>query len=114
MQKLFSTLTLSKIRTIVVYLRWTPRPVIVTIMDNKDFIRVLIYSYYTTITGWGVKPKPQTLTSGGPPKVYLSSMTTVLLGARLTMKGLVIINHLQQPQFKVLGFRVPNFDIPWS
>ena len=35
-------------------LRWTPRPVIVTIRDNKDHIQVLLYSYYTTITGWGV------------------------------------------------------------
>ena len=34
--------------------RWTPHPAIVTIMDNKDSIRVLLYSYYTTITGWGV------------------------------------------------------------
>ena len=31
-----------------------PHPVIVTIMDNEDYIRVLLYSYYTTITGWGV------------------------------------------------------------
>ena len=23
-------------------------------MDNKDYIRVFFYSYYTTITGWGV------------------------------------------------------------
>ena len=23
-------------------------------MDNKDYIRALLYSYYTTITGWGV------------------------------------------------------------
>ena len=35
-------------------LRWTPHPVIVTIMDNRDCIRVLVYPYYTTITGWGV------------------------------------------------------------
>ena len=34
--------------------RWTPHPVIVTIRDNRDCIRVLSYSYYTTITGWGV------------------------------------------------------------
>ena len=34
--------------------RWSPHPVIVTIRDNKDYIRVLLYSYYTTITGWGV------------------------------------------------------------
>ena len=25
-----------------------------TIRNNKDHIRVLLYSYYTTITGWGV------------------------------------------------------------
>ena len=27
-----------------------PNPVIVTIRDNRDYIRVLLYSYYTTIT----------------------------------------------------------------
>ena len=37
-----------------VCIRWTPHPVIVTIMDNKHYIGVLLYSYYTTITGWGV------------------------------------------------------------
>ena len=31
--------------------RRTPHPVIVTIRDNKDYTRVLLYSYYTTITG---------------------------------------------------------------
>ena len=30
-----------------------PHPVIVTIRDNRDYIRVLFDSYYTTITGWG-------------------------------------------------------------
>ena len=43
----------------LVYFRWTPDPVIVIIMHNKDYIRVLLYSYYTAITGWG-----------GPPEVY--------------------------------------------
>ena len=37
-----------------VFLRWTPHPAIVTIRDNRDYIRALVYSYYTTITGWGV------------------------------------------------------------
>ena len=37
-----------------VFVRWTPHPVIVTISHSKDYIRVLLYSYYTTITGWGV------------------------------------------------------------
>ena len=31
-----------------------PHPVIVTIRDNRDYIGVLLYSYYTTITGWVV------------------------------------------------------------
>ena len=31
-----------------------PQPVIVTIWDYRDYSRVLLYSYYTTITGWGV------------------------------------------------------------
>ena len=38
----------------VFYTRWTPHPVIVTIRDNRDYITVLLYSYYATITGWGV------------------------------------------------------------
>ena len=28
----------------MILLRWTPHPVIVTIRDNKDYIRVLLYS----------------------------------------------------------------------
>ena len=38
-----------------------PHPVIVTIRDDRDYIRVLLYSCYTTITGWGVLLR---LTSG--------------------------------------------------
>ena len=30
-------------------LRWTPHPVIVAIRNSKDCIRILLYSYYTTI-----------------------------------------------------------------
>ena len=40
------------------YSRWTPHPVIVTIRDNRDYIKVLPCSYYTTVTGWGVLLKP--------------------------------------------------------
>ena len=28
-----------------------------TIKGNRDYTRVLLYSYYTTITGWGDPPK---------------------------------------------------------
>ena len=34
-----------------------PHPVIVTIGEDRDYIRVLLCSYYTTITGWGGPPK---------------------------------------------------------
>ena len=36
-----------------VFVRWTPHPVIVTIGDNREYIRVLLCSHYTTIPGWG-------------------------------------------------------------
>ena len=36
-------------------------PVLVAIRDFNDYIRVLLYSYYTTITGWG-----------GPPNLWLA------------------------------------------
>ena len=36
---------------LIKHVRWTPHPVIVTIMDNKEYIRVLLYSYYTTTEG---------------------------------------------------------------
>ena len=38
----------------IIRVRWTPHPVIVAIRDNKDKIRILVYFYYITITGWGV------------------------------------------------------------
>ena len=37
-----------------VIFRWTPHPAIVTIRKKRDYIRVLLYSYYIAITGWGV------------------------------------------------------------
>ena len=40
-----------------VYIRWTPHPVVATIGDNRDCITVLLYSYYTTIAGWGGPPR---------------------------------------------------------
>ena len=33
--------------------RTPPTPVIVTIRENRDYIGVQLYSYDTTITGWG-------------------------------------------------------------
>ena len=64
------SLRLSKRRLHVICtdLRWTPQPVIVTISDNRDYIRVLLYSYYNTITGWGGPPK--ILDDLGVPKFH--------------------------------------------
>ena len=52
----FTALTSSRCRLWerYVFVRWTPHAVIVTIMDNTDYIRVLFYSYCTTVIGWGV------------------------------------------------------------
>ena len=35
-------------------LGWIPHPVIVTIRDDGDYVRILLDSYYTTTTGWGL------------------------------------------------------------
>ena len=45
------------------YTYMDPLGVIVTIRNSKDYIRVLFYSYYSAITGWGAllrdpDPKP--------------------------------------------------------
>ena len=58
--------------------RWTPHPVIVTIRDNRDYIRVLLYSYYTTITGWGVLLRYATFHHRGGPQ-YRPPNTIILL-----------------------------------
>ena len=36
------------------WFRRTPHPAIVTTRNSKDCIGVLFYSYYTTVSGWGV------------------------------------------------------------
>ena len=41
-------------RLCLLLFRRTPQPVIVTIRDERDYIRALLYSCYTTITRWGV------------------------------------------------------------
>ena len=48
------------------YIRWTPHPEIVTIRDNRDYIEVLLYSDYSTLTGWG-----------GPPNTYICNASTM-------------------------------------
>ena len=38
----------------MLFFKWTPHPcMIVTTRDDRDDVRVLLYSQYTTITGWG-------------------------------------------------------------
>ena len=45
---------------------WTPYLVTVTIREKRDYNRLLLYSDYTTITGWG-----------GPSKVFLTQPYTI-------------------------------------
>ena len=44
-----------------------PHPVIVARRDNKEYIRALLYSYYTIIKGWGVFPRFRLLRGSGKP-----------------------------------------------
>ena len=46
--------TCRSFRARTLFLRRTPHPAMVTIKENRDYNRVLLYSFYTTITGWGV------------------------------------------------------------
>ena len=38
----------------LVSLRCTPYPVIATLRDDREYIRVLLCSSFTTIAGWGI------------------------------------------------------------
>ena len=70
-----------------------PHPVIVTIGDNRDYVWVLLYSDYTTITGWGVL-----LTRITNSENY--ALSAHVCGARENGKGSLI------PQRHGLGFKV--------
>ena len=48
-----------------------PHPVIVAIQDNKDYIRVLLHCYYTTITGWGGSSKDILIMGFRPWVIFL-------------------------------------------
>ena len=72
----------------MVCLRWTPHPVIVTTRDNKDCIRVLVYSYYTTITGWGVLLRYVSKGSslGANPQLSSAGLLLLHIGVSWTLK----------------------------
>ena len=53
-----------------------PHPVIETIRNSKYYIRVLLYAYYTTITGWG-----------GPPKGWESGQVSLAFGLVMGGRG---------------------------
>ena len=40
-----------------IYIRLGPHPLIVTTRDKGNYIKILIYSWYTTISGWGPNPR---------------------------------------------------------
>ena len=47
--------------------RWTLHPVIATTRDNGNYMRVLLYSYYTTTS----VPIIPLLHAGGPPNFWI-------------------------------------------
>ena len=49
--------------------------VVLTIGDIRDYIRVLLYSNYTTITGWGVLLRHFTMASAAIPLDLNSKIT---------------------------------------
>ena len=57
--------------------------IIVTIRDTRNYIRALVYSYYTTITGWEVllmnrlKFNPRPLILGHPPNMKYCRSTMI-------------------------------------
>ena len=72
-----------------------PYPFIAIIRDDKDSVKVLLYSHYTTITGWRGPPKtwgPVYAPQDAPPKI----VGTLL--QRLSKSGSVIsrkhVTHL--------------------
>ena len=52
-----------------------PHPVVGTIRDDGDCIRVLVLFYYTTITGWGVHRRYNSLVA-----VYYTPLATTIIG----------------------------------
>ena len=89
-----------------VYLRWTLHLVIVTIRDNKDYIRVLLYSYYTTITGWGVllrcTPKrfPESSDGIGPLRMRVPQQDTSQEPLKIPIQNKC---HREAPMMEVAG-----------
>ena len=59
-----------------------PHPVIVPSKGNKDSISVLLYSLYTTITGWG------------PPKLYTSTIEAISKAKGLQSRRIQSMSNL--------------------
>ena len=85
-----------------------------TIRDNKDYIRVLLYSYYATITGWGVLLRDRHWPEEVPPGtrvlrfgcVRLSAVSALDCSFSCTVDSFDSKLH-PSPQLEVgLGFRV--------
>ena len=74
---------------------WTPHPVIVTIGDNRDYIRVLLYSYYIY----------HYYRVGGPPKGF-----HVCLGED---KFVVPASSLRTPSTRQRAARCTSSQTPW-
>ena len=67
------------------------------IRDNKDYIRVLPYSYYTTITGWGVLLRNNAMHATAVPIVHLAGSIIVTISAKSMKRGFLKIIPIEFP-----------------
>ena len=87
------------------FFRRTLHPVIVTIRGNRDYVRVLVYSLYTAITGWGVRLRDSVFSFGGMgPSV---SADEILLLPRETNRTIHLRPYTLKP---ILEASHPNFE----
>ena len=76
-----------------VYLRWTPQPVMVTIRDNSDYIRILVFSCCITITGWG------------GIQYSILKVVTIHAGSACGTSGMAVVETFKDPSLEMILFR---------
>ena len=77
------------------YLMRTPHPVIVIIGDNRDYTRVLLYSFYTTLTGRGV--------------LLTYTLCTRVVGSLGTQASQIVASSFSQDALQPVSLGVPGF-----
>ena len=77
---------------VLLYLRRSPHPGIVNMRVNRDYIRGLSYSHYTTITGRGVPPHVSGSRKGN---LYVQNSLQAVCWPYRVVEGLLPLLHFQ-------------------